>query len=403
MVLQVLAWVLAIFFGATVLYTVVFSVSAKFYRNQFVQATTVEARIAILIPAYKEDSVIISVAQKMMQLNYSKKNYTVFVIADQLRDSTIGSLKEIGVTVVPVSFETSTKAKSLNFCLERIDEKDFDIVLISDADNILSSNFLQQINIAFQQGAKVIQGRRVAKNLDSDYAVLDAASEIINNHIFRKGPNSLGLSASLIGSGMAFSTVQLKAALAEIKAIGGFDKVLQLNVISNGHRIVYLEDALVFDEKVSDSGNFKNQRKRWLASQYIYLFKFLPTAFTKLVKGNLDYFNIAVLHNLFLPRVLNLGLLFILMVLGIVFNSVNFLGMWLWVVYFLVYLFSLLLALPRRFFNKKLLLSVLSLPGAFLNMFLLLFRLKGADKTFIHTEHNKTDIDNSLFSSDDKP
>ncbi|MFT7157710.1 MAG: cellulose synthase/poly-beta-1,6-N-acetylglucosamine synthase-like glycosyltransferase, partial [Parvicella sp.] len=386
----------------TVIYTVVFSVSAKFYRNPFGTPSAQEARVAILIPAYKEDGVIVSVAQKMMQLNYSKENYTVFVIADQLKDATISALRSTGVTVVPVSFETSTKAKSLNYCLERISDAEFDMVLISDADNILASNFLQKINNAFQQGAKVIQGRRVAKNLDSDYAVLDAASEIINNHIFRKGPNSLGMSASLIGSGMAFSTTEIKAALADIKAIGGFDKVLQLNVIGRGHRIVYLAEALIFDEKVSDSSNFKNQRKRWLASQYIYLFKFMPSAFSKLLKGDFDYFNIAVLHNLFLPRVLNVGLLFMLMILAFALNTDKFLGVWPWFLLFVIYLLSLLIALPLKFFNKKLLFSVISLPGAFLNMFLLLFRLKGADKNFIHTEHNKTDIDNSIFSSEDE-
>ena len=345
---------------------------------------------------------IVSVAKHMMTLDYPKDKYEVFVIADQLQADTLVSLKESGVNVVEVFFDKSTKAKSLNFCLDQIDEDQFDMVLISDADNLLAPNFLRKINTAFLGGAKVIQGRRVAKNLDSDYAILDAASEIINNHIFRKGPNGMGLSASLIGSGMAFDTREIKNALAEIKAIGGFDKVLQLNVIGRGHKISYLEEALVFDEKVSDSGNFKNQRKRWLASQYIYLFKFLPKATVQLLKGNVDYFNIAVLHNLFLPRVLNLGMLFILMVLSIVLNDPNFLGFWPWVAFFSMYLLSLIVALPAKFFNKKLLVAVISLPGAFFNMFLLLFRLKGADKTFIHTQHNKTDIDNNLFTSDNE-
>jgi energy-coupling factor transporter transmembrane protein EcfT len=90
------------------------------------------------------------------------------------------------------------------------------------------------------------------------------------------------------------------------------------------------------------------------------------------------------------------------MILAFILNTDKFLGVWPWFLFFVIYLLSLLIALPLKFFNKKLLVSVISLPGAFLNMFLLLFRLKGADKNFIHTEHNKTDIDNSIFSSEDE-
>ena len=401
-VLSVISYLVYSFFVATILFTLFFSITAKLKKGKQLKVAEKKATIAILIPAYKEDEVIISVSEQMMTLDYPAECYTVFVIADQLKDKTIESLKSIGVNVVPVSFEKSTKAKSLNYCLDKISPDDFDMVLISDADNILSKNFLSKINNAFQAGYHVIQGRRVAKNLDSNYAVLDGASEIINNHIFRKGPNAVGLSASLIGSGMAFATTDIKEALSEIKAIGGFDKVLQLNVIEKGHTILYMEDAIIYDEKVSDSDNFKNQRKRWLASQYIYLAKFSGRAFAQLFRGNFDYFNIAVLHNLFLPRVLNLGLLPILSIAAFFVNPAYMLGDWPWVSLFGLYIFAMLLALPGKFYNRNFLRAILSLPGAFFNMFMLLFKLKGADKTFIHTKHSKTSVDNSLFSVDDQ-
>lgn len=402
MFLIILSTVVVLFFATTVLYTLTFSVAGMFYKNKKYPGAEKFAKIAILIPAYKEDEVIISVSEQMQKLDYPVESYQVFVIADQLKEETISELRRIGVSVVPVKFEVSTKAKSLNYCLDKINDEDFDLVLISDADNILSKNFLIKINDAFLAGHKVIQGRRVAKNSDSNYAVLDGASEIINNHIFRKGPNAFNLSASLIGSGMAFATKEIKEALNQIKAIGGFDKVLQLNVIAKGNKILYLEDAIIYDEKISDSGNFKNQRKRWLASQYIYLAKFFKTSLKQLFMGNFDYFNIAFLHNFFLPRVINLGLLFVLSIIALFLNwntVFNFTNM---VILFSVYITAMMIPLPRRFFNKKLFFALLALPGAFLNMFLLLFNLKGADKTFIHTKHTKKDIDNTFFSVDEK-
>ena len=387
------------FFGGSASYVLFFSAVAWFYkRSAAVSEGGPTTRFAILIPAYKEDGVIIPVSESMLALDYPQDLYDVYVIADQLQPETMDALGNLDVKVVEVKFEKSTKTKSLNYCLEQMDTAQYDMVLISDADNILAEDFLRKMDVEAQQGHKAIQGRRVAKNLNTDYAVLDGASEIINNHIFRKGPNAIGLSASLIGSGMAFDTKEVMDALNEINAVGGFDKVLQLKILEKGNVIRYVEDALVFDEKVESADNFKNQRRRWLSSQYKYLGKFFGKGVGQLFKGNFDYFNIAILHNLFLPRVISLGVLFVLAVLGVLLRDFLVVNFWVWPAFFAMYAFALAIALPRRFYGKKLLSSLVALPGAFLNMFLLLFRLKGADKTFIHTKHSQANVDNDMFT-----
>ena len=45
---------------------------------------------------------------------------------------------------------------------------------------------LKKVNDAFMNGAKAIQGRRVAR--DTSFAILDSCSEAVNNNIFRKAP-----------------------------------------------------------------------------------------------------------------------------------------------------------------------------------------------------------------------
>jgi hypothetical protein len=44
-------------------------------------------------------------------------------------------------------------------------------------------------------------------------------------------------------------------------------------------------------------------------------------------------------------------------------------------------------AVPAKFYSLKVLKSIILIPGIFFKMFLLLFKLKGANKTFIHTPH----------------
>lgn len=397
-ILEALAFV---FFAATVAYTLFFSIAGHFKKSDQIIQEGKFNRIAILIPAYKEDGVIIGAAQSMLTLDYPKESFDVFVIADKLQPATLDTLRKLPIHVIEVRFEKSTKTKSLNHCLAQLDRTVYDLVLISDADNVLEKTFLRRVNSAFLIGHRAIQGRRVAKNAETNMAVLDGASEAINNHIFRQGPSNLGLSASLIGSAMAFTTNDVTDALSSIQAVGGFDKVLQLSIIEKGNTIHYLPDAVAYDEKVSTHDNFQNQRKRWLYSQYRYLAKFFAKGLAMLLKGNVDYFNIAILHNLFLPRVLNLGLLPILVGLSFLFRNYLVVTPIAWAILFVGYALALALALPKQYYSWKVVMALAALPKGFLGMFMLLFKLKGADKQFIHTTHTQATVENSLLSPDE--
>jgi hypothetical protein len=50
--------------------------------------------------------------------------------------------------------------------------------------------------------------------------------------------------------------------------------------------------------------------------------------------------------------------------------------------------FTILISIPRRLYNVKLLKALVALPKGIIGMFLIMFKLKGANKTFIHTPHS---------------
>jgi len=205
----------------------------------------------------------------------------------------------------------------------------------------------------------------------------------------------MGLSSAVIGSGMAFEFGRVKDILGRIDAVGGFDKILQLEVVKQGISIRYLDDALVFDEKVSSSEAFQQQRKRWVSSQYIYFKRFLGPAFAELFKGNVSYFNLAVLCNVVLPR----AFLFILMPLFVLI-SFFFSTLWGWAALALwgLYMLTMVIALPAGMVNRDFWKAVLRLPKAIGLMLGTLFQVKKANKTFIHTVHTKTEVTNYLFT-----
>ena len=373
------------YFTYVVLYTLIFSLAGLFNPSYAPKGNTSKARIVILIPAYKEDNVIALTAKKALKQHYPDTHYEVVVIADSLSRETLDHLSMLSVKVFEVNFEKPTKVKALNYALEYLDH--FDIAVILDADNEMTPSFLDRINQVFQKGAKSIQGQRSAKNKDSNLAVLDGISEIFNNHIYRAGSTGLGLSSSLSGSGMAFDFQILKNTLKEMDSVGGFDRELEIRLLQQGIKSVYIKNAVILDEKTSGRQNFANQRRRWIASQYFYLKKYFGVGMKGLLRGNISLFNSAILRNLQMPRVINLGLL------GMITLVVYWLQPWLSFDYRIWWILSglmgiaLFIAIPFKLYNLRFLKALVSLPGAFLVMLSLMFRLKGANKEFIHTAH----------------
>lgn len=379
---------LGLYFFYVVAYTFVFSFAGLFYRRPKT-ASGINNRFAVFIPAYKEDGVILEVAQKALQQSYPAAFYRVIIIADSLQKSTVEALRKLPIQVVEVNFETSTKVKSLNFAMQSISEE-YDYAIVLDADNVMLPDFIEKINGAHNAGAKAVQGQRMPKNTDNSMSFLDGLSEAINNHIYRQGTVSLGLSASINGSGVSFLYSRFKSLISGMNSIGGFDRELELLLLESNIPVVYYKDAHVLDEKVQKTAVFENQRKRWISSQYHYLAKYFKKGMKALFRGDFRYFNSAVLRNIQLPRLINLGLLAIIPVLFYFIRGYLFFSYWIWPVFLGVMILALFMAVPREFYGKDLLRAVIKIPGLFLRMFLLLFKLKGANKKFIHTPHGVT-------------
>jgi cellulose synthase/poly-beta-1,6-N-acetylglucosamine synthase-like glycosyltransferase len=405
-IIKILFKVLFVYCAFSVLYLFILSLSGRlFYRRGANRpgagqdgGAGSQYSMAVLVPAYKEDGIILSTVENLLNLDYPRGCYDIYIIADGFQPATLVRLRELPIHVVEVAFEKSTKTRSLNEAFGQI-SRSYDIALIIDADNMLAPDFLGKIEGAFKGGARAVQGRRVAKNLDTSFAILDACSEAINNHIFRKGSNAVGLSSAVIGSGMAFEFGMVKDILSRIDAVGGFDKILQLEVVKRGISIRYLDDALVFDEKVSSSHAFQQQRKRWVSSQFIYFKRFLIPAFGELIKGHASYFNLAVLCNVVLPRAFLFVLLPVFALLSFfvsTFWGIAALGLW------GLYMLTLALALPAGLVNRDFFRAVLKLPKAIGLMLGTLFQVRKANKTFIHTVHTKTEVSNYLFTENKK-
>jgi cellulose synthase/poly-beta-1,6-N-acetylglucosamine synthase-like glycosyltransferase len=261
--------------------------------------------------------------------------------------------------------------------------------VVLDADNVMNDYFLHEINKTYNKGALAIQGQRIAKNEENNLAQLDAISEGINNNIFRKGHQNLGLSSALIGSGMAFDFQLFKNHMSAIKALGGFDKELELSLLKNKVRIAYVPEAEVYDEKVSDKKSFSNQRTRWIAAQIRFGIRSFRSGVARLItEGNIDYFD-KVLQFLLLPRLILLGVLVISAVGAFFIHSTAF---YILAACLFTAISALIIATPAQYQSIRFLQLIASLPGIFFSMIVAIGGYKKAANNFLHTAHKSKTI-----------
>lgn len=384
---KLLFFLLFIYLAASILYLLVVAIAGRLGRLPAYGVHAEKKNIAVIIPAYREDAVIIDTVKNAVAHNYPADNYRVVVAADKLQPSTISQLHLLPVTVLEV--DVNMKSRSVNAALQYLDESSYDIAVILDADNIMGSNCLEKINAAFQQGCQAIQCHRTAKNQQTAVALLDAVSEEININLFRRGPALLGIGAAPVGSGMAFSFKLIKEIFSAAPILNnpGEDREIDMQLMKRRIFMHFIENAFVYDEKVADSAVFEKQRVRWLEAQVNHVKRFFD-ADMKDAPRTCTYF-CKLFQNLILPRLLLILLLGVLLIL--LFFQWTFSFQILappavyWVSIIIAYVLVLICSVPAQFYNLATVRAVMQVPVLMIAMVKALLKIKSGRKEFLHT------------------
>lgn len=382
-ILEILLWCII---ACSVAYVVFFAFISLFYDKDDQVAIHAAAlknemtRFLILYPAYKEDSVIVNAVEQFLLQDYPTSHYMVAVISDHMQPETNEILRKMPITLLTPAFEKSSKAKAMQYAINEV-KGDFDNVVILDADNVVRPDFLSQLNVLCTI-YDAIQCHRCAKNANNDVAVLDGASEEINNTIFRKAHNRLGLSSALIGSGMCFKYDLFKKNVFELKTAGE-DREMEALLLSQEVFIKYAPDIHVFDEKVSSQDNFQRQRMRWMTAQIQSLFSQLPQIPNAIIHGNINFIDKTIQQAL-IPRSILIVLLVGISIL-LTITVPDWCEKW-WFLFGLLAI-SLFIALPSQLRIRSFA-KVFAIPGLVLRMLKNVLHIDRKNTDFIHTEHN---------------
>jgi len=238
-------------------------------------------RFAIVIPAHNEENSIESTLRSCKNLKYPYEKFDIYVIADNCTDRTAILAQNAGAQVLErIDPQHRGKGFALEWAFQNLLKKDYDAILVIDADCSIDSNALSVFHNYIVKGAQVLQANDVTSNPDDSpmsYAL--AIGNFIENELFYVPKSNIGLSVFLRGTGMVFKTDILKRFPWKAHSIVE-DLDYSLFLLRHRIRIYFVPEVSVASSFPINHNQLKVQRSRWASGNL----KFLTTQLIKIIR-----------------------------------------------------------------------------------------------------------------------
>ncbi|MCD8200131.1 MAG: glycosyltransferase family 2 protein [Coriobacteriaceae bacterium] len=235
-------------------------------------------RYAVLIAGRNEEAVVGELVKSIKEQDYPSELVDIYVIADNCTDNTAQVAAEAGAEVLVRNDQLVVgKSHALDFALNRIrvlhgDENgrtNYDGYFVFDADNVLDPGFITAMNRGFDAGSQVLTCYRNSKNYDSNWVSAGSGLWFLREARFLSNARDLiGSSCAISGTGFLISADILEGNGGWIHHLLTEDIEFSAYCISNGIRIGYCPDAIVYDEQPTTMRDSWRQRLRWAKGFY---------------------------------------------------------------------------------------------------------------------------------------
>ena len=163
--------------------------------------------------------------------------------------------------------------------------KEYDYIIVLDADNVIDKNFLKEINSQILKYGKdsitVVQGYLGIKNILSSFMSSGySASYFVANRTIQYAKHKLGLNSTIGGTGFALNTDYIKKFGWNPKTYTE-DFELQVELALSNKKTLWNHFAIVYDEKPNTILASHKQRLRWSQGHWRVAF----TTLGKQIKG----------------------------------------------------------------------------------------------------------------------
>jgi cellulose synthase/poly-beta-1,6-N-acetylglucosamine synthase-like glycosyltransferase len=261
-------------------------------------------KFIIFVPSHNESSIISSTIENLSSIEYSKKLFKVYILADNCKDDTAKRARE---TISSKNLENfhvlerhdkdplkRGKPHAIRWAINLLEEKQqfykpYDLFLILDADNFVNGDILKNFNSHYESFSDpkkpvMIQCYLDCKNTKGVIAKGYHVSFRIVNRFSQLGRSRLGLNAMIGGTGFIIN-------LKFLSDIGGFKaqsltEDLEMATIATAmnKRIAYNHYIRVYDEKPTSLRNSFVQKTRWAQGHWWNFFHYGPRIFISTIK-----------------------------------------------------------------------------------------------------------------------
>jgi cellulose synthase/poly-beta-1,6-N-acetylglucosamine synthase-like glycosyltransferase len=254
---------------------------------------------AVLVAAHNEETVISALIENLLRLNYPRNLFDIFVICDNCTDRTAEIVRRYPGVHACERYNPHQRGKgfAIEWMLKELwnRPRQYDAVVMLDADNLVDPDFLLHMNNDLCEGRRVIQGYLDTKNPDDSW--ITSAYGITYwfcNRLWQLPRTRLKMANFLGGTGMCFDAELLKemgwgaTSLVE-------DLEFTVRCVLRGIYPVMNYEAKVYDEKPLTFRASARQRLRWMQGHFNVARRyFFPLLWSSLKERSLTKFDTAL-------------------------------------------------------------------------------------------------------------
>ena len=264
-------FVVAVFFAGDILMSArliiigVFAVIDRFRKRKNFAGPNYAPRVAVLIPAFNEEKVIVRTIRSVMMSNY--KNIRIIVIDDGSKDRTYQTVIDAYPADIAAGRLTvltkpnGGKADALNFALAQTREE---IYIGIDADGVIAHDAIANL-VAHFANPKIgaVAGNAKVGNRVNLWTRWQALEYITSQNFERRALDLFDIVMVVPGAIGAWRTAAVKAGGEYHTNTVAEDADLTMNLLEQGYEVIYEDRALAFTEAPINMNGLMRQRFRW--------------------------------------------------------------------------------------------------------------------------------------------
>lgn len=226
-------------------------------------------RYAVMIPARNEEFVVGQLIDSIKNQDYPKELVDVYVVADNCTDNTKTVAAEHGAIVYErFNKEFVGKGYSLNYLFGKIfsahGNQYYDGYFIFDADNLMTSNYITEMDKCMCDGHSIITSYRNSKNYGTNWITSGYSLWFLHEARHLNNVRTLlNTSCAVSGTGFLIGKDVINRQNGWKHYLLTEDVEFSVDSVIMGETIAYCHDAMFYDEQPVTFKQSWDQRLRW--------------------------------------------------------------------------------------------------------------------------------------------